>query len=108
MGIGGVPEGLISACAVKCLGGGIICRLAPQSPAERERISAAGLDTAKIYTCDDLVAGDEIFIAATGITDGAVLSGVRYRGDEAQTESLVLRSQTGSRRIIQSTHKLVG
>jgi fructose-1,6-bisphosphatase II len=106
MGTGGVPEGLITACAVKSLGGAMLSRLAPQSDEERARVVNAGLDTRKIYTCDDLVATNDIFIAATGITDGAVLSGVRYQGDEGHTESLVLRCQTGSQRIIQSIHKL--
>jgi fructose-1,6-bisphosphatase II len=107
MGTGGAPEGLIAACAVKSLGGGMICRLAPQSEEERVRVEAAGLDIRRIYTCDDLVSGDEIFFAATGITDGAVLSGVHYLGNEGRTESLVLRCQTGSRRVIQSVHRLV-
>ena len=106
MGIGGAPEGLITACAVKSLGGAMLSRLAPQSDAERIAVNEAGLDTRKIYTCDDLISGNEIFLAATGITDGAVLSGVHYHGSEGYTESLVLRCQTGSRRIIQSTHKL--
>jgi len=107
MGIGGVPEGLITACAVKSMGGAMLCRLAPQSDEEHARVLEAGLDTQKIYTCDDLIASDEIFIAATGITDGAVLSGVHYHGDDGHTESLVLRCQTGSLRIIQSRHKLL-
>jgi fructose-1,6-bisphosphatase II len=106
MGTGGVAEGLIAACATRCLGGGMLCRLAPQSETEREQVAAAGLDLKRIYSLPDLVAGDEIFFAATGITDGAVLSGVRYLGDQAQTESLVLRCQTGSRRVIQATHKI--
>ncbi len=106
MGIGGVPEGLITACAVKSLGGAMLCRLAPQSDEERTQVVDAGLDMMKIYTCDDLIAGDEIFVAATGITDGAVLSGVHYEGEQGHTESLVLRCRTGSRRIIQSSHKL--
>jgi fructose-1,6-bisphosphatase II len=106
MGIGGVPEGLISACIAKSMGGAMLCRLAPQSEVEQARVSEAGLDTRKIYTHQDLIATDEIFIAATGITDGAVLSGVRYQGNRGHTESLVLRCQTGSQRIIQSTHTL--
>jgi fructose-1,6-bisphosphatase II len=106
MGVGGAPEGLISACAVKSLGGEMLSRLAPQSDEERARVESAGLDTRKIYTVDDLVSGDEIFFAATGITDGAVLSGVRYLSGEGHTESLVLRCQTGTRRIIQSTHRI--
>lgn len=106
MGIGGVPEGLIAACAVKSLGGAMLTRLRPQSDEERARVAGAGLDIQKIFTCDELIAGNEIFFAATGITDGTLLHGVRYLGDEGHTESLVLRCQTGSRRIIQSVHKL--
>jgi fructose-1,6-bisphosphatase II len=106
MGSGGAAQGLIAACAVKSLGGGMLSRLAPQSDEERAKIEKAGLDLRKIYTVDELVAGDEIFFAATGITDGAVLSGVRYQGGEGHTESLVLRCQTGTRRIIQSSHRI--
>ncbi len=104
MGVGGAPEGLIAACAVKSLGGAMLCRIAPQSDEERNKVAAAGLDLKKIYTCEDLISGNEIFFAATGITDGAVLSGVHYLGDEAHTESLVIRCETESRRIIQTTH----
>jgi fructose-1,6-bisphosphatase II len=106
MGVGGVPECMIAACAVKSLGGAMLARLAPQSEVERAAVEAAGLDARKIYTCDELIAGDEIFFAATGVTDGAVLSGVSYQGDEGHTESMVLHCQTGSRRIIQSAHRL--
>lgn len=106
MGVGGVPECMIAACAVKSLGGAMLSRLAPQSENERLAVEAAGLDARRIYTCDELIAGDEIFFVATGITDGVVLSGVSYQGDEGHTESLVLRCQTGSRRIIQSAHRL--
>ena len=106
MGVGGVPECMIAACAVKSLGGAMLSRLAPQSENERLAVEAAGLDACRIYTCDELIAGDEIFFAATGITDGVVLSGVSYQGDEGHTESLVLRCQTGSRRVIQSAHRL--
>ena len=106
MGIGGAPEGLIAACAVKALGGAMLARLAPQSAEERAVVNAAGLDTQKIYTCDDLVSGREIFFAATGITDGVLLSGVHYLGDQGHTESLVLRCETGSRRVIQAVHTI--
>jgi fructose-1,6-bisphosphatase II len=108
MGIGGAPECLIAACAVKALGGAMLARLAPQSAGERVAVVAAGLDLKRIYTCDDLVTGREIFFAATGITDGVLLSGVRYLGDEGHTESLVLRCETGSRRVIQAVHHMEG
>jgi len=104
MGTGGAPEGLIAACAVKALDGAMLARLAPQSAEERAAVEAAGLDIKKIYTCDDLVSGREVFFAATGITDGVLLSGVHYHGNEGHTESLVLRCQTGSRRVIRAVH----
>lgn len=104
MGIGGVPEGVIAACAVKAVGGGMLGRLAPQSDEERAAIQGAGLDTKQILTCHELVSSNEIFFAATGITQGALLSGVRYRGNLAETESLVLRAETGTRRVIHAEH----
>ncbi len=104
MGIGGVPEGVIAACAVKAKGGAMLGRLAPQGADERAAIKAAGLDSQQILTCNELISSDEIFFAATGITDGPVLSGVRYHGSRAATESLVLRRETGTRRIIHTEH----
>jgi fructose-1,6-bisphosphatase II len=104
MGVGGVPEGVIAACAVKALGGGMLGRLAPQCDEEQATLKAAGLDSRQVLTCDQLVCSDEIFFAATGITNGSLLSGVRYRGTRAQTESLVLRSETGSSRLISAEH----
>jgi fructose-1,6-bisphosphatase II len=106
MGIGGVPEGVISACAVRSLGGCIMGRLSPQTDEERAAVQAAGLDTSRVLKCNELVATDEIFFAASGITNGLLMSGVRYRGREAETESLVLRAETGTRRIIRATHLL--
>jgi fructose-1,6-bisphosphatase II len=106
MGVGGVPEGLIAACAIKPLDGAMLGRLAPQSDEERDLINSAGLDTRRIYTANELVSGDEIFFAATGITDGVLLSGVKYRGSEVQTESLVLRCETGTRRILRAEHAI--
>lgn len=105
IGVGGVPEGVIAACAVKAMGGAMLGRLAPQSVAEQAAVKAAGLNTTQVLTCNELVASDEIFFAATGITDGSLLSGVRYRGNWAKTESLVLRCETGSRRIITTEHR---
>ena len=104
MGVGGVAEGVIAACAVKSMGGAMLGRLAPQSAGERDALTTAGLSTTKIYTCEELVSGVDIFFAATGVTDGKLLLGVRYNGDEAQTESIVLRCETGSRRKIQAAH----
>ncbi|MGC9333585.1 MAG: class II fructose-bisphosphatase [Anaerolineae bacterium] len=108
MGIGGVPEGILAACATRAMGGGMLGRLAPQGAEERASVRAAGLDTQRILTCDELVSCNEVFFAATGITDGALLSGVHYHGGEAETESLVLRGETGTRRFIRAEHRLEG
>ncbi len=107
MGIGGVTEGVTAACAVKALGGGMLGRLAPQSETERETVQAAGLDLDHILTCDELVTSNQIFFAATGVTSGPLLSGVQYRGRQAKTHSLLIRSQTGTRRVIQTDHILI-
>jgi fructose-1,6-bisphosphatase II len=106
IGTGGVPEGVIAACAVKAMGGAMLARLAPQSAAEREAVLAADLDLRRILTSDELVATSQVFFAATGIADGPLLSGVRYQGDRADTHSLVLRGETGTRRIIHAEHLL--
>lgn len=106
MGIGGVPEGVIAACAIKSLGGAMLGRLAPQSEAEMRAVKEAGLDPASILTCDELISGCDIVFAATGITDGVLLSGARYHGIQAQTESLVVRCRTGTQRIITAEHWL--
>lgn len=106
LGIGGAREGVVAAAAVKSLGGAMLARLAPQSADEAARIAAAGLSTSHIMTCDELIAGNEIFFAVTGITDGSILRGVRYRGKRAETESMVLRCETRTRRLIRSQHLL--
>lgn len=106
MGIGGVAEGVIAACAVKALGGKILGRLAPQSDQERADVLAAGLDMRRVLSSDEMVQGNQIFFAATGVTDGLLLSGVRLRGHEAETNSLVLRAETGTRRVIHTTHRI--
>ncbi len=106
MGVGGVSEGVIAACAIKSLGGAMLARLSPQSERESKAVAEAGLSTERIMTCEELVSGDKVFFAATGITSGALLSGVRYRGNKAQTESLVLRGETGTWRKIQAEHLL--
>lgn len=104
MDTGGVPEGVIAACAIKAMGGAMLGRLAPQSDEERTAVQNAELDTQRIFTADDLVASNDIFFAATGITDGPLLDGVRYRGNKAETESLILRCETGTRRLIYAEH----
>jgi fructose-1,6-bisphosphatase II len=106
LGIGGTPEGIIAACAIKCLGGVIQGRLAPRDAAERERALAAGHDLARVLTTDDLVRSDDVFFAATGITDGELLNGVRYRAGGATTHSLVMRARSGTTRTITSEHQL--
>ncbi len=104
MGIGGISEGIISACAVKSLGGAMLGRLAPQTPEERTAIEEAGLDPHQILTCDELVAGEDIYFAATGITDSILLEGIHYKGQIAITESLVIRCKTRTKRVIHSEH----
>jgi fructose-1,6-bisphosphatase II len=104
-GIGGTPEGVISAAAIKCIGGQLLGRLWPRDDAERKAAVDAGYDLGKVLTCDDLVAGDDAFFSATGVTDGDVLQGVRYQGEQgATTESLVMRSRTGTVRRISARH----
>jgi len=104
-GIGGTPEGVISAAALKCYGGGLIGRLAPRDDHERQAAVDAGYDVDRVLTQDDLVRGDNCFFSATGVTDGDVLEGVRYAGTRgASTESLVMRSRSGTVRRIQSRH----
>jgi fructose-1,6-bisphosphatase II len=104
-GVGGTPEGVIAAAGIKCLGGSIQGRLWPRNDDERRAALDMGYDLDKVLTTDDLVAGDDVFFAATGVTDGDLLRGVRYWGDGASTQSLVMRSKSGTIRIIDATHK---
>jgi fructose-1,6-bisphosphatase II len=106
MGIGGTPEGVISAAALKCVGGGIQGKLWPRDAAERARLTDAGYDVERVLTTDDLVAGDDVFVAATGVTTGALLRGVRYVRDGAITDSIVMRSRSGTVRRIEARHNL--
>ncbi|WP_369172104.1 class II fructose-bisphosphatase [Streptomyces sp. R28] len=106
LGIGGTPEGIISACAVKCLGGTIQGKLWPKDDEERQRAVDAGHDLDRVLLTDDLVAGDNVFFVATGITDGELLRGVRYRSEIATTDSIVMRSKSGTVRRIDSEHRL--
>jgi fructose-1,6-bisphosphatase II len=106
MGIGGVPEGVMAACAVRAAGGAMLGRLAPQSAAERAALQAAGLDTKQIVGDARLVSSNQVFFAATGITDGPLLRGVHYLGDRATSESLTLRGETHGRRRIMTEHLL--
>jgi len=104
MGIGGTPEGVISAAALKCLGGGMQGKLWPRDDEERQRLLDTGYDIDKVLTTDDLVAGQDVFVAATGVTTGTLLKGVRYREEGAITDSLVMRSRSGTVRRIEATH----
>jgi fructose-1,6-bisphosphatase II len=106
LGVGGTPEGVIAACAIKCLGGVILGQLAPRDEAERQKALDAGHDLDRILTTDDLVASDDAFFAATGITNGELLSGVKYRAGGAYTHSLVMRARSGTVRNIYSEHQL--
>jgi fructose-1,6-bisphosphatase II len=106
LGVGGTPEGVIAACAVKCLGGILLAKPAPRDAAERARAIDSGLDVDAVLTGDDLVHSDNVFFVATGITDGELVRGVRYRGGGAITSSLVMRSKSGTIRTIESEHQL--
>jgi fructose-1,6-bisphosphatase II len=104
-GVGGTPEGVIAACALKCLGGSIQGRLVARNDEERRAALDQGYDLDRVLMIDDLVQGDDVFFAATGISDGELLQGVRYWGDGASTQSLVMRSKSGTVRIIAATHR---
>lgn len=104
MGIGGTPEGIIAACAMKCLGGVIQGRLHPRDDDERQRAIQAGHDLDRILTTNDLVSGDDVFFAATGITDGELLRGVRYSGRGMTSNSIVMRGRSRTIRLISSEH----
>src|SRR5579859_283733 len=106
LGIGGTPEGIIAAAALRCLGGAMQAKLWPRDDDERERAVAAGHDLDRILYTEDLVSGDDIFFCATGITDGELLRGVRYYADSVQTESIVMRSKSGTIRLVDSLHQL--
>lgn len=106
MGTGGSPEAVISACALKCVGGDMQCRLYPRNDDERAIAEKNAIDLTRLYGIDDLVGGDDVFFAATGITDGELLDGVHYGADGATTHSLVMRAVTGTVRYIHSTHRL--
>jgi fructose-1,6-bisphosphatase II len=106
LGVGGTPEGIIAACAVKCVGGVILGKLWPKDDEERSRAIDAGHDLSRVLSTDDLVSSDNVFFVATGITDGELMDGVRYRAGGATTHSLVMRSKSGTIRNIHSEHRL--
>jgi fructose-1,6-bisphosphatase II len=106
LGVGGTPEGIIAAAALSCMGGVLQARLWPRDEAEKQGALDAGHDLDRVLTTRDLVGGDDIFFCATGITDGELLRGVRYYADSVQTESIVMRSKSGTIRVINSLHQL--
>ncbi|TWP48598.1 class II fructose-bisphosphatase [Lentzea tibetensis] len=106
IGIGGTPEGIIAAAALKCVGGAIQARLWPKDDAERERAIAAGHDLDRVLMTDDLVSGDNVFFCATGVTDGDLVRGVHYRAGGCTTQSIVMRSKSGTVRMIDGFHRL--
>src|SRR5262245_21817324 len=104
MGIGGTPEGVLSASALKCVGGALQGKLSPRNDDERQQLIDAGYDLDRVLTTDDLVGGDDVFFAATGVTTGALLRGVRYTPDGAITDSIVMRSRSGTVRRVEAHH----
>jgi fructose-1,6-bisphosphatase II len=106
MGVGGTPEGVLSAAALKCVGGALYGRLWPRDDDERQQLVDAGFDIERKLALDDLVAGEDVFFAATGVTTGALLKGVRYTRDGAFTDSIVMRSRSGTVRRVEATHAL--
>ncbi|WP_433515606.1 class II fructose-bisphosphatase [Nonomuraea sp. CA-143628] len=106
LGIGGTPEGIVAACALKCLGGVIQGKLWPRDDAERRKALDAGLDLGQVLTTNDLVRSEDVFFAATGITQGELMQGVRFRGGVALTHSLVMRGRSGTIRKVDSEHQL--
>ena len=106
MGIGGAPEAVLTACAMRCIGGDMQCRLLPRDDAERALIAGEGFDEHHVFSLEELCGGRNIFFAATGITDGEMLAGVRFLGDEVHTSSVVMRSYSGTVRWMDSVHNL--
>ncbi len=106
MGTGGTAEGLASACALKAMGGEILSRIDPQSYEEKQACLDAGMDMERILTAEDMIKGNSVYFSATGITDSVILEGVNYHGGVVETQTLALRSETGTRRIIKTEHRL--
>jgi fructose-1,6-bisphosphatase II len=107
IGVGGTPEGVIAACALKCLDGALFGRLYPRDDTERAAALDQGYDLDRVLTIDDLVSGEDIFFAATGVTDGELLRGVRYGPRRVLTQSLSMRSRSGAVRVIDGRHHTV-
>ena len=105
-GIGGTPEGIITAAAIRCMGGEIQAQLAPTDDAERQKAIDRGHDLDRVLATEDLVSGENVFFCATGVTDGDLLKGVRFFGGGCTTQSIVMRSKSGTVRTIESYHRL--
>ncbi|HYL44477.1 MAG TPA: fructose-bisphosphatase class II [Ktedonobacteraceae bacterium] len=105
MGIGGAPEAVLAAAAIKCVGGEIQCKIWPRSNEERERLKAEGVEVDQVFRTNDLVKGTDVSFAATGITSGELMDGVQYFGWGARTSSVMMRSRSGTVRYIQARHK---
>ncbi|HEX9891774.1 MAG TPA: class II fructose-bisphosphatase [Actinomycetota bacterium] len=106
MGIGGTPEGVVAAAALKCIGGAMQGKLYPRNDGERQALLDAGHDLDRVLTTEDLVTGEEVFFAATGVTNGALLRGVRYRPNQVITTSMVMRAKSGTVRYVEGIHEL--
>jgi fructose-1,6-bisphosphatase II len=104
MGIGGTPEGVLSAAAIRCIGGGIQCKAWPRNKAEKDAAVAAGVNVDRVYKMEDLIDSDDVFFAATGVSSGDFLKGVRYFGGGAQTQSIAMRARSGTVRWIDASH----
>jgi fructose-1,6-bisphosphatase II len=105
-GIGGTPEGIITAAAIRCMGGAIQAQLAPTDEAERQKALDRGHDLDRVLHTEDLVSGENVFFSATGVTDGDLLKGVQYYGGGCTTQSIVMRSKSGTVRMIEAYHRL--
>jgi fructose-1,6-bisphosphatase II len=105
MGIGGAPEAVLAAAALKCIGGEIQCKIWPRNDEERERFKRDGIDLNQVYRTEDLVKGNDVSFAATGISGGELLDGVKYFGWGARTSSVMMRSRSGTIRYIQARHQ---
>lgn len=105
LGIGGAPEGVLAAAAIKCIGGQLLCQVWPRTDAERDKLKADGIDLQRIYTVDDLITSNNVSFAATGITTGELLRGVQYTGHGARTHSVMMRARTGTIRYIDAIHR---
>jgi fructose-1,6-bisphosphatase II len=105
MGIGGAPEAVLAAAAIKCIGGQMLCRIWPRTDAERDQLKADGVDLARIYTVNDLITSDDVSFAATGITTGDLLVGVEVGHLNARTHSVMMRARTGTIRYITAVHR---